>query len=634
MIEDLPIGEGGAGTVPIFWEDKTASGLYAYRSLVSSHQSEIHIIPEFIIFNGSKNVVLVKEKSMPEVIVEGGETGQMRAHARPEGLKLSFNFIDLECQTTILRVGKLGMKVAIVRAYNGTPIGSVYVQTVIDTHGDSRLVVKVGEVKFGSHGAPSLIKQHSFFGEDFCRFRVRWTELQLILNEVGELGDLGRESWNIRRLRNQRNQSPRVAPAGLNRRSESPSSRSRNSAFSLSPQNRANEYKEIQMIQQPMMAMIFSRFTVDFQRVFKEGDKKNKRESSHNSPERSQISVIVHNVQIKDLTPDSLYPMVFDCTSDISFFDLCVRIRGPLNADLVKVDLFDLNLAHSGGRSEKMVLTTSEAYIWRILDLVNRILAASGEVAGFALKFEDDSEHGGYMIKIEDFAKSRSNASDKYKYSAPKADTLYDVALTRVSPFTLVVSFRRSPEMARYNKVSNAPGAAITNYFTRKLKFTIDKAELNFARYEDRSLKGPSDRLIETLSTVYMGRMKFKVVSLLSAASLQDWRYLAARDSGDDEYIEGDILRATGNLAGKSAGTVIKVVGQGVGGAVAGVSSFVGDGIEGGASRIGARRLGSGVSSVVTGVGHGVGDTLSGGEILGRNEIVAPDFGCDSLVLF
>jgi hypothetical protein len=263
-----------------------------------------------------------------------------------------------------------------------------------------------------------------------------------------------------------------------------------------------------------------------------------------------------------------------------------------------------------------MVLTTSESYIWRILDLVNRILAASGEVAGFALKFEEDSEHGGYVIKIEDFSKARSKDSEKYKYTPPKVDKLYDVALLRVSPFTVVVSFRRSPEMTRYSKISNAPGAAITNYFTRKLKFTIDKAELNFARYEERSLKGPSDRLIETLSTVYMGRMKFKVVSLLSAASLQDWRYLAARDTGDDEYVEGDILRATGNLAGKSAGTVIKAVGQGVGGAVAGVSSFVGEGIEGGASRVGARRLGSGINSVVTGVGHGVGDTLSGGEIL------------------
>jgi vacuolar protein sorting-associated protein 13A/C len=612
LVEQLPIGDGGAATVPIFWEDKTPTGHYAYRCLVNSHQSEIHVVPEYIVFNGGKHVVLVKEKSMPEVFVEAGEIGQLRANDRPEGLKLSFNFIELECHTVALRVNKLGLKVAMVKGYDGAPIGSVYVQTVIDTHGDSRLVVKVGEVKFGSHSIPSFIKTQSFFGEDFCRFRVRWTELQFILNEVGDSEH--RELWNLRKLRNKRNQSPRAGFARGSGKSESPLKSVRNAGFGLSPRNQTGEYNEVQMIQQPIMALIFSRFTVDFQRVFKEEEKRSRRDPINSSPERSQISVIVHNVQIKDLTPDSLYPMVFDCTSDISFFDLCIRIRGPLNIDLVKVDLFDLNLAHRAGRSEKMVLTTSEAYLWRILDLVNRILAASGEVGGFALKFEDDSEHGGYVIKIEDSAKSHSSESQRYKYAAPKVDTLYDIALTRVSPFTLVVSFRRSPEMARYNKVGNAPGAAITNYFTRKLKFTIDKAELNFARYEDRSLKGPTDRLFEALSTVYVGRMKFKVVSLLSAASLQDWRYLAARENGDDEYIEGDILRATGNLAGKSAGMVVKVVGKGVGGAVAGMTSFVGEGIEEGASKLGARRFGSGVSSVVTGVGLGVGDTLTGGE--------------------
>lgn len=610
MIDQLPIGDGGAATVPLLWEDKTPTGHYAYRCLVNSHQSEIHVVPEFIVFNGSNHVVLAKEKNMPEVIVEAGEVGQLRVVERQE-LRLSFNFIDLECQTVPLRVGKLGMRVSVVRAYDGTPVGSLYVETVIDTHGDSRLVIKVGEVKFGSLGAPTLIKTQSFFGEDFCRFRVRWTELELILNEVGNRSQ--RESWNLRKLRNNRNPSPRAGFSRPNRKSENPLRSVRNTGFGLSPQNRAEEYNEIQMVQQPIMAMIFSRFTVDFQRVFKD-EKKSRRGSFHNSPERSQISVIVHNVQIKDLTPDSLYPMVFDCSSDISFFDLCVRIRGPLNIDLVKVDLFDLNLAHRAGRSEKMVLTTSEEYLWTMLDLVNRILAASGEVAGYSLKFEDDAEHGGYVIKIEDFAKSHSADAQKFRYAAPKGDTLYDLALTRVSPFTLVVSFRRSPESERYNNASNAPGAAITNYFTRKLKFTIDKAELNFARYEDRTLKGSTTRLFETLSTVYVGRMKFKVVSLLSAASLQDWSYLAARNDGDDEYMEGDILRATGNLAGKSAGVVFKVVGEGVGGAVAGVSTFVGEGIEGGASKVGARRLGSGVSSVVTGVGHGVGDTLSGGE--------------------
>lgn len=608
MIEDLPISDGGAATVPMYWEDRRPTGHFAYRCLVNDHQSEIHVVPEFIVFNGSKNVLLVKEKDMPEVIVEAGEVGQLRALARPDGLSILLNFIELECLTGLLPVGRLGLKVAIVKSYDGVPIGSVYVQTVIDTHGDSRLVVKVGAVKFGSLGSPSLVREQRLFGGDFCRFRVRWTELQLILNEVSEKH---LDPWNMgRKFRSPKNQptkAPKTTQGGI-----SPT-RDNASVFKMQTQRRIDE-TPTQMTEQPIMAMIFSRFTVDFQRVFKDGDK-NGRSSASVSPERSQISVIVNNVQIKDLTPDSSYPMVFDCTSDISFIDLCIRVRGPLDAHLVKVDLFDLNLAHRGGKSEKMVLTTSEDYVWRILDLINRILAASGEVAGFELKFEEDEDHGGYLIKIEDSGKPRLKDSSKYKYTAPKVDTLYDINLTRVSPFTMVVSFRRSPEMTRYKDRGNAPGAAITNYFTRKLKFTIDKAELNFARYEDRTLRGPYDRLIEALSTVYLGRMKFKVVSLLSAASLQDWRYLAARDSGDDEYVEGDILRATGNLTGKTAGVVFRKVGQGLGSAVIGASNFVSDAIEDQTSKLGARRLGTGVSSVVTGVGHGVGDTLTGGEL-------------------
>ena len=71
------------------------------------------------------------------------------------------------------------------RGSDGVPVGSVYVHTVIDTQGESRLVVKVGAVRFGSNASPHSGREKSFFSDDFCRFRVRWTELQLVLNEVG-----------------------------------------------------------------------------------------------------------------------------------------------------------------------------------------------------------------------------------------------------------------------------------------------------------------------------------------------------------------------------------------------------------------------------------------------------------------
>ena len=150
------------------------------------------------------------------------------------------------------------------------------------------------------------------------------------------------------------------------------------------------------------------------------------------------------------------------------------------------------------------------------------------------------------------------------------------------------------------------------NYFSRKLKFKIEKAELKFARYEAVSIDGPPDRFIEILSTVYMSRVKMKLVTILSAATFQDWKTLASRDGGDDEFVDGDILRATGNIAGRTANLLLRGVGTGIGSGVSNITSTIGDGFEHATTAIGANRVGVGVNNFVSGVGDGVGDTISG----------------------
>jgi len=239
---------------------------------------------------------------------------------------------------------------------------------------------------------------------------------------------------------------------------------------------------------------------------------------------------------------------------------------------------------------------------------MSRILEASSEVGGFSLALTEDQDHGGYIVKIEDGV---DDSEEGMNYTSPRVDRLYAVNLARVSPFALLVSFRRTPDESRYEQARNVQGAALTNYFTRKLKFSIDNAELKFARYENRGLNGPQDRLIESLVAVYASRMKFKVITLLSAASLQDWKFLAARD-GDDEYVDGDVLRATGNLAGMSAGMVLGTVGQGLGDGVSNITRTLGNGIEGATGLVGARKVGAGVNTVLSGIGDGVGNTLTG----------------------
>lgn len=108
--------------------------------------------------------------------------------------------------------------------------------------------------------------------------------------------------------------------------------------------------------------------------------------------------------------------------------------------------------------------------------------------------------------------------------------------------------------------------------------------------------------------------MKYKVVTMLSAVSFEDWKNFAARDTGGDDFVEGDLLRVTGNLAGGTAGFFAKRVGSGLGTGIGKVTSTLGNEIEEATDKVGARRVGAGVNSVVTGLGEGVGDTVKGGE--------------------
>ena len=150
------------------------------------------------------------------------------------------------------------------------------------------------------------------------------------------------------------------------------------------------------------------------------------------------------------------------------------------------------------------------------------------------------------------------------------------------------------------------------NYITTRLKFTVEKADIRFAPYVAKNVKGPPDRLIEMITAVYSSRMKFKLVTLLNSVTLQDWKYLSGREDHGDEFVEGDILRSTGNLAGRSAGYVLKKVGQGLGDGVSSVTGSIGNEIQRTSEKIGAGAVGAGMNSVVSGLGDGVGTSIKG----------------------
>jgi len=117
---------------------------------------------------------------------------------------------------------------------------------------------------------------------------------------------------------------------------------------------------------------------------------------------------------------------------------------------------------------------------------------------------------------------------------------LFSVRAARVSPVLLLVSFKRQPQMSRYTAVHKVTGAKLVHYFTTRLKFTLENAEVRFPGYLQKNIRGPPDRLIEIIKAFYFSHLKRQLLFLLTAASLDDWRELAGRDGGNDNYVEGE----------------------------------------------------------------------------------------------
>lgn len=575
-IEDVSICSGGLESSPIKWEDSSKSGFFMYRTLVDAYQSELHIIPEFVVYNASRCHRVVIRQIGAEVLIEPRTMAPVSPHPKL-GLVFTLDYLDFSGRAGPLRVDDLKHQLAMVKSIDGFALGIVPVQTVIGGR-DSRLVVKLGEVKFGD-SFNSLVPRNSIFERDLVRARVRWSELHVTLCET----------------------------TGASSEVRAPLLGAVVGRFMKNPRGfEASETK----IKDPLCTIRFCQFTVDWQRIFKDEESKQHRTLNKPvSPERSQLSLVIHNLQVLDKTPRTLYPIVFDSSSSkISFCDLCIRTRGPLDADLVKIDLVDLNLAHIGGVSDPITIKTSEDFVWKLFDIADRIFRETTAIAGIDIGLEWDNITGDYRVVV-----SEGEVKDDHsEYTAPPSDRLVDVSKARVSPFSMVVSFQRRPQASRYKLIRDVSGAKLVNYFTTRLKFTLDKAELKFARYEGHNIKGPPSRLFEIITAVYVSRMKLKVVSILSAANFQDWKFLAARQEGDDEFVEGDVLRATGNLVGKSADFLAKKVGHGLGGGLSSMTKNIGEGIENASDKVGARALGAGVNSVVSGLGEGIGGTVIG----------------------
>lgn len=603
LVDDIAICEGGVEATNIPWETGDESGFFAYRRLTDNFQSEIHIIPAYVVYNGSTDhTVRIKQPGRGEVTVLPGKIAQLYSHPNTR-LAISVEYEGFGARTAPMNVDTAALRFAVVRSLEGMPVGSVAIETVVGAQ-DSRLVVKLSDLKLGASQIAKP-KEHSIIENDLIRFRVQWTELRITLSEVMRMESLA-DHGRLKDSKMARPQSQIIASSQLVK-----PDRRLAASYQRSDRDR-NPAKDVYQTN-PVCTILFYRFTVDWQRVFKEDQgvqSMNQRSRGKISPERSQISFIVHNVQLRDETSGSKYPVVFDSTTEASFFDLCIRTRGPLSAELINVGLVDIKLSYIDGKARPIIINLSEDFVWKLLDLANRISEAANEFTGQYITLSYDEDHEGYTVSLSD--QKASFIEDESKYTPPSSTTLYDFENVQVSPFLLNFSFDRTPQKSRYERKKHVRGAHLVNYFTRQFKFKIDGADLRFGTFHASNIKGGSDRLIELLSTAYISRLKFKMISLLSAASLQDWKHLSSRQEGDDEYLEGDIMRVTGNLAGRSANYILKKAGAGIGQGIRRATDTVGNGFENAASAVGARGLGSGVNNVVSGVGQGVGETVSG----------------------
>lgn len=187
-VEDLAICNGGFESTPIFFEDGNPAGFFAYRQLVKSYQSEIHLIPEFVVFNGStKYCAVVRQEGASAIVIDPGKIAPFHPYSRKRTM-ITVQYPELEGESDAIRVDSHGMHLAIISSSQGMAIGSFAVQTVVGNR-DSRWVIKLGDVKFSSLGKTNSGTKRGLLEGDFLRFRVRWTELQVTLNEARPISD-------------------------------------------------------------------------------------------------------------------------------------------------------------------------------------------------------------------------------------------------------------------------------------------------------------------------------------------------------------------------------------------------------------------------------------------------------------
>jgi hypothetical protein len=383
-IEDCSMTQG-IDSMPIFWADGTPSSYFAYRNL-TAEGSELHVVPEFVIFNGSEfHKIWVKPLAHPQFDLDPLKISPI-SRDRNDSIVVQFEVPFINGLTGPVQIDNIGLRICVVKSRaTGDALGSLAIQTVTGAR-DSRMVIKIGALSF-KETETDVESSSSLFLHDFIRFRVRWSEMRVTLKDTEEKSLKYEENRTAIRKYLEHH---KVNSVEL----EKKLSEARHD-YNVEARKACKSFPDVAQI-------LLHRFTIDFQRVFKDETPK-VHGMNPPSSERAQFSVVVHNVRILDCSPNTESPVVFDSMSpNKSFFDLCVRTRGSLSADLIRVDLFDLNLAYGDGKAEKITVDTGEDFVWRLLDISNRTMLATAELAGVDLDLKWDDTTGKFSVSVSD----------------------------------------------------------------------------------------------------------------------------------------------------------------------------------------------------------------------------------------
>jgi len=526
MISDIDISQGGIQSNAITSNYGLKFGYFAYREF-SLFGSTIHIIPEFLFFNGSDQTVEVTNvaSDADTISLAPGKTCPLESQ---DELNLNIKILGIDGTVSNIKVDDIGLKVAWIMSKEKI-LGSIDIQTVTgDTN--ARTIIKLGNLKM--HGNVLLKTNNSFLGNDIFRFRVQLPAFD----------------------------------------------------FTLVDFTKKKHRSEVAIIS-------LKGVLLDYQRIFMHH--LNKDDEMLFTIAKTRLTSKVRSFSIIDCQADNEFRNVFLSPPRLPAFTFIVQFQDSDVPNMIHVNSSKIELASSGGhRNGTFIINTEEKFLWGLLDFFSRTNDAISDMVGKDIEI--------------------TNISQSFDYAPPQGDLLIYIKKLYISPVTLQISFKRCPEEDRYSRIEGNTKAKLLNYLTTQLKFTLDKADLNFRGYSVRDKRGTLGEIADIISAYYALNLKKMWFRIITAVDFQDWKRWAGRDQGDDEFQRGDVFRAAGNVLGRGTSSALGSFGRTVNGKITLVRSTVRGATKTVTGSVGLGAVGDGIVSVSDGLVDGVVDTVGG----------------------